>query len=313
MAAPIPLPKPKRRWGRLTLWSLLMFGAGVAVGPLIITQARGLLGLPVPAAEPAKTAPVAAEVAAPAKPTVEPLPAEPVPSEPVAAPQPVAAKEPEPPAPEPAKVEAAAAPAEEAPAPVEPAGKSGSQRKGHKAEAKRASGGYQDPFLPGGAKAKGEPAAKAKAEPAKAEPAAPKSRDGLDGLMGGVAETKAPEKKHSGKGLDAILQEVQKGGPEPAPKKEAAPAPAAQLSQSDIVRVMGGVQKRASECARRYNDRGVAELKLTVSKDGGISAVTLGGKMAGTQMGSCVEQIVRAAQFPKSAGLRFDYRLNVRP
>jgi hypothetical protein len=128
-----------------------------------------------------------------------------------------------------------------------------------------------------------------------------------------AAQSKTADKQRTGKTIDSILQEVQKDGPSPAPKKEAAPAPAPQLSQADISSVMGNVQKKAGDCARRYNDRGIAELKLTVSKEGKISAVSLGGKMAGTQIGSCVEEVVRAAEFPKSAGLKFDYRLNVRP
>ncbi len=155
-----------------------------------------------------------------------------------------------------------------------------------------------------------EPAPTAKSEPA-ARPAASGSQDSLDNLMADVVTTKkAKDKPREGKSLDALLNDVQKGGSEPAPKREA-PAPLAPLSQADIARVMAGVKTRAKECARQLSPKGIVELTLVVAKDGNVTGGVV-GKLANTPVAACVEKAARAASFPRSAGLRFDYRIDVR-
>jgi len=91
-----------------------------------------------------------------------------------------------------------------------------------------------------------------------------------------------------------------------------APPPAAALSPADISRVMAGVKTRSNDCARRLGQQGNAELKITVGKDGRVSDVNLGGNVAGTPLGACIEKATRAATFPASSGLRFDYRIDAR-
>ena len=155
-----------------------------------------------------------------------------------------------------------------------------------------------------------DPAPTAKSEPA-ARPAA--SGDSLDNLMADVVtEKKGKDKPRAGKSLDALLNDVQKGKPEPAPKREA-PAEPASLSQADISRVMTGVKTRAKDCAKQVaGQKGIAEVNLVVSKDGNVTGVSVGGKLANTPVAGCIEKAARAASFPRSAGLRFDYRIDVR-
>jgi len=162
-------------------------------------------------------------------------------------------------------------------------------------------------------------AASGKAKPAPSEPAAKsspapkpaaKSNDPLDNLMNdGVADSKG--KKRASKDLDDLLKDVQKSQPEPKAKPEP-PPPASALSPADISRVMAGVKTRSNDCARRLNQKGNAELKITVGKDGRVTAANVGGNVAGTPLGACIEKATRAATFPASSGLKFDYRIDAR-
>jgi hypothetical protein len=285
---------------------------------------------PAPAIEPAPApAPSAPRATASEKPTEAPIAA----AKPVEVP---AEAEPEPekpaavPAPrEPLGAKHAAIPARAEVEPAEPAplrhGKGGVKTTVASAgtPGKRAAG-FEDPFAsdsesageakvaaPSG-KAKSspsEPAAAAKSEPA-AKPAAAKSHDSLDNLMAdGVGDSKG--KKSQSKDLDALLKDVQKSKPEPAPKREEPPAASA-LSPSDISKVMAGVKTRANSCAQRLGQQGIAELKITVSKGGAVTDVQVGGKIANTPLAACIEKATRAAIFPASSGLKFDYRIDAR-
>ncbi|HJX54002.1 MAG TPA: hypothetical protein VJ801_14645 [Polyangia bacterium] len=189
-----------------------------------------------------------------------------------------------------------------------------------------APGGFRDPFADGAGSASEPKAAApgrkfkpsldefaptAKSEPAP-KPAVSTSNDPLANLMAEVVtDTKGKDKHREGKGLDAMLQDVQKSKPEPAPKGEA-PASLPPLSQADISRVMAGVKARGKDCARELGQKGIAELKLTVSKGGNVTDVKVGGKLANTPVGACIEKAARTASFPRSAGLRFDYGIDVR-
>jgi hypothetical protein len=175
---------------------------------------------------------------------------------------------------------------------------------------------FDDPFASDGETAnEAKPAAasgKAKAAPSEPAPRpTAKSNDSLDSLMAdGVGDSKG--KKRDSKDLDALLKDVQKSKPEPKAKHEEPPPPAAALSPSDISRVMAGVKTRSNDCAHRLGQKGNAELKITVGKDGRVSDVTLGGNVANTPLGACIEKATRAATFPASSGLRFDYRIDAR-
>jgi hypothetical protein len=135
----------------------------------------------------------------------------------------------------------------------------------------------------------------------------------LDSLMAGVvSEEKAKGKARDNREMDAILKDVQKKN-EPAPvvKKEE-PTTAPPLSPAEIGAAMSQLRARGNSCAQRLGRGGTAELKITVSKDGKVTDVRMGGKLAGTPVGSCVEQAARAITFRRNAGLRFDYRIEVR-
>jgi hypothetical protein len=151
-------------------------------------------------------------------------------------------------------------------------------------------------------------APEAKSEPAP-KPTASPSRDSLDSLMADVV-TEPKDKPRTGKGVDAILSKVHDGRAETPAREVQAPLPP--LSQTDISRVMAGVRMRGKDCARKFDQDGIAELTLVVGKDGAVTDVSLGGKLTNTLVGACIEKAARAAAFPRSAGLRFEYRIDVR-
>jgi hypothetical protein len=151
------------------------------------------------------------------------------------------------------------------------------------------------------------PAVKSEPEP---KPTASPSRDSLDSLMADVV-TERKDKPRAGKGVDAILSKVHDGRAE-TPAQREAQAPLPPLSQTDISRVMAGVRMRGKDCARKFDQDGIAELTLVVGKDGAVTDVSLGGKLTNTLVGACIERAARAAAFPRSAGLRFEYRVDVR-
>jgi hypothetical protein len=114
-----------------------------------------------------------------------------------------------------------------------------------------------------------EPARAAKGEPAP-KPAASQSHDSLDNLMADVVtDRKGKNTLHEGKGLDALLKDVQKSKPDSPPKQDA-PASLPPLSQADISRVMAGVKIRGKECARQLGQKGIAGLSLVVGKEGSV-------------------------------------------
>jgi hypothetical protein len=189
--------------------------------------------------------------------------------------------------------------AAEAPTPVATA-----KPKGHKQ-------GGADPFESDGEKETGAPARVAKATP---EAAPTKSRPGagLDDLMNDMgSEGKPQDKRRTSREIDAMLKDVQKSEPPPPPKR-AAPQPLPPLTASDIAKVMAGVKSSASACGKRFGQNGVADLKLSVGTNGRVSNVAVHGKLADSPAGACVAQAARGAVFPRSGGLTFDYRIDVR-
>jgi hypothetical protein len=135
----------------------------------------------------------------------------------------------------------------------------------------------------------------------------------LDSLMADVvSEDKTSKgKKENSKEMDAILKDVQKAEPAPVAKKPP-PAAAPPLSPAEISSAMGQLKVRGNACAHRAGRGGTAELKITVSKEGRVTDVKVGGKLAGTPAATCIEQAARAIIFRPNAGLRFDYRMDVR-
>ena len=360
----MPQPKPKRRWGWLLAWTLVVFAGGVVAGPVLTEQAfvlvervAPMLGLRLPqfvedhrqAARPVLPLPTEARPVVPAP--------EPGPEATVAEPKPhageargeapaVVARPAAPPAEKTAEGEhppaasapntvrhapaAASARAESPPAelPAEPAavrahhGRGGARVASSASPTAKRASGSDDPFAseaetgsepkPAAPSSKSKPAPSAFAASAKSEPApkpmAARSNDPLDSLMAdGVADSKGKKSKD----LDALLKDVQKSKPEPPPKREA-PPPASALSPADISRVMAGVKGRSNSCAQRLGQMGNAELKITVGKDGHVTDVKVGGKLADTPLGACIDKATRSATFPVSSGLKFDYRIDAR-
>jgi hypothetical protein len=329
---PIALPAPPRRklrWGRLFLWTALVFAGGVAVGFVAkdsLVKAAGEIGVNLGSTTVALSASSGAVTPKP-----EPSAATVLPS--AAAPAP--APEPRPvvrladaPAPEPVK----AAPGTAHSARPEPTAEtlpsaSGKHGKGSVKAVATASPAdhkpsFEEPFADeSGSAPASKPAASPSrktveaapvAAPAKSEPVkkSAKSNESLDDLMGD-APGDGKGKKRENKDIDALLKDVQKPRAEPAPKKEA-PPPAPALSAADIARVMSGVKARSKDCANKLAEKGVAELKITVGKSGAVSDVHLGGKLVNTPVGACIEKVTRAAVFPPSSGLVFDYRVDAR-
>jgi hypothetical protein len=183
--------------------------------------------------------------------------------------------------------------------------------------AERKSSDHSDPFESEGRRAV-EPGASERTAKAAAEPSPTKSRPArgggsLDDLMADVATgsgSASKDRRNTSKEIDAMLKDVQKSDPPPPPKR-AEPAALPPLTASDIAKVMGGVKTGASACGRRFGQNGVADLRLTVGKDGRVSDVALRGKLAGSPIARCISEAVRGATFPRNSGLKFDYRIDV--
>ena len=153
--------------------------------------------------------------------------------------------------------------------------------------------------------------AKAAAEPAPVKINPAKSGDSLDELMAGVASGSKPrDKRNTSKEIDAMLKDVQKSEPAPPPK-HAEPGPLPPLTAAEIAKVMADVKTHANACSKRFGQNGVADLKLTVGKDGKVTDVALRGKLADSPIAQCIAKAARGATFPPNAGLKFDYRIDV--
>ena len=336
--------KPKRKGRRIVAWSLFVFAGGLSAGPLLAdfadqgldagiswlaTSAPSFLRpyLPKPLEEPTSpphrpnlagsvaAAPSAVERAqtteVPSKPTAEIAARRPTTTAPVvvALATPAAPDHPATQA-EPRRAHgtrrkvAATLPEAESPAPVATA--RSTERKPDE---------HHDPFDSDGHRT-AEPAAtermaKTAAEPAPARINPGKSGDSLDELMAGVASGSKPRDKHNtSKEIDAMLKDVQKSEPAPPPK-HAEPTPLSPLTAADIATVMAGVKTRANACGKQFGQNGIADLKLTVGKDGKVSDVALRGKLADLPIAQCVAKAARGATFRPNAGLRFDYRIDV--
>lgn len=143
-----------------------------------------------------------------------------------------------------------------------------------------------------------------------------KSGGSLDSLMSDVVSEEkttatAKGKKRDSKEMDALLKDVQKKNDAAPVVKKEEPAAAPSLSPGEISAAMGQLKGRGNACAQRLGRGGTAELKITVSKDGRVTDVKLAGKLAGTPVGTCIEQAAHGLSFRPNAGLRFDYKIDV--
>jgi len=164
----------------------------------------------------------------------------------------------------------------------------------------------------GSSAGKGKSTEDSKADKSAKDSKGSKSGDPLDSLMNDVvSDPKGGKGKKDTKEMDALLKDVQKSDPAPAAKKEQ-PASAPPLSPADISVAMAQVKVKGNSCAQRFGRSGTAELKITVSRDGKVTDVLVGGKLAGTPVAGCIEQAAKSASFRPNAGLKFDYRMDVR-
>jgi TonB family protein len=326
--APILLPpqKPQRRWRWLVAWSLFVFTGGLFAGPLAHDFTIALLKDEAPKL--ASRVPWLFGWLAPAQPGSQPNLArqpEPVPTRPTestGAPRivPIVALAPEPESTTvtPRALGSSLAPAARTHGSRSPGVRStpGSGRATHSSKGK-------DPFEdddPGAetpATARGSRSAPsddspvAASEPASKRPAA-KSSSSLDNLMAEVTTgSKAESKKSVSRDIDSMLKDVQKSVPPPAAKHNE-PAPLEPLTAADISKAMAEVKTKSNACAQRLGQSGTAELKIWVGKEGKVTDARVGGKVANTPLGDCIDRVVRAAAFRPNAGLRFDYRIDAR-
>jgi predicted Zn finger-like uncharacterized protein len=133
------------------------------------------------------------------------------------------------------------------------------------------------------------PAAAAAAPAANPKAPAPKKKGGndeLDDLLNGAAPDRpAPAAKHSA----------------PAESSGGADLPDS-LSKSDIVSGMGKVKGNVANCYAQFKVPGLANVSVTIGKNGRVSSASVSGSFAGTPTGSCVEKAVKSASFPPVKG-----------
>lgn len=168
----------------------------------------------------------------------------------------------------------------------------GSSRGSKSSSSSRKSSGKSEPSEKPAAAAAPTPAPKAE----KAEPAKPK--DDIEALLAAATGGK----KSSARSEDD------------APKKEAPPANLGPLERSDIVKALGPVSNvKAKECFGQFKVPGNCTIKITVDQRGKVTNASATGKFAGTPSGNCLEAAVKAAKFPPSQGMTFDYPITLRP
>lgn len=157
------------------------------------------------------------------------------------------------------------------------------------------------------------PAPVREAAPARQRPEPKAAPGSLDDLM--ASSLKKPARSSRADILDKKLTGINESREEEVAsrKRAEAQAPAVHtLTRSEIQDVMHDVQAKVGDCYRQYQQGGPVDLKIGVAESGRVSAVTVGGKFAGTPSGTCVERAVKRAQFPASGGLHFDYRVTLR-
>jgi hypothetical protein len=100
--------------------------------------------------------------------------------------------------------------------------------------------------------------------------------------------------------------------PASAPAAAAKEAPRAPLGRNEITAVMKDVQSKMNDCYRRLGQEGAADVRVEVAPDGSVAKTLVRGELANTPTATCVESKLKAAVFPPSAGIAFNYRLVVK-
>jgi hypothetical protein len=133
------------------------------------------------------------------------------------------------------------------------------------------------------------PAAAAAAPAANPKAPAPKKKGGndeLDDLLNGAAPDRpAPAAKHSA----------------PAESSGGADLPES-LGKGEIVTGMNKIKPAVGSCYAQFKVPGLANVAVTIGKNGRVSSASVSGSFAGTPTGSCVEKAVKGATFPPVKG-----------
>jgi hypothetical protein len=133
--------------------------------------------------------------------------------------------------------------------------------------------------------------------------------------------TTAATTRHGG-GLDSVLDQAlgtSRTAPPPSSAARTAAHPAApagdlpdQPSQADVRRVLGPMLSRVRACAGEQV--GMVNFTIVVRSDGSVVSAAAGGSpFGGTPQGSCMEGVLRGAQFPafRQAQFRVTYPMRI--
>jgi hypothetical protein len=145
---------------------------------------------------------------------------------------------------------------------------------------------------------------------------APKSEGGLVAPPSEAPAPKAAPKK-KGDALDDLLN-TPATPDKPEPKAAAKPAPKESASddslpdQLDKGAIQGGMSKvkgKVASCYEQFKVPGMANVSVTIGKNGHVSNASVTGSFAGTPTGGCVEKAVKGAGFPpfKGSPMTFTY------
>jgi hypothetical protein len=83
--------------------------------------------------------------------------------------------------------------------------------------------------------------------------------------------------------------------------------PANQLRRDEIATVMRAAESGVKACGRAAGVDGSVFVGLVVQANGGVSAATVTGRLAGSPLAGCVEQTLKSVRFRPNAGMSLTY------
>lgn len=142
-----------------------------------------------------------------------------------------------------------------------------------------------------------------------AEPGKPAESKPEDKPAAEVAAAPTPKPTPGKKtDLDSLIDDAIGKKPAAAAPAKAAPAAAPksdlpdQLTMNDIRVGMGKIKNSVQACYDKFQIEGKATVRLTITREGAVSAAAVKGKFFGTDTGTCVVTAVKKASFPKFSG-----------
>jgi hypothetical protein len=70
-----------------------------------------------------------------------------------------------------------------------------------------------------------------------------------------------------------------------------------ELQRAEILAAMERVKPKADRCADEFHQNGIATVKMTLVSSGRVMQVKAEGELAGTPLGTCIEQAAKTASF----------------